>query len=380
MTRHTIFVSRKYPPSRGGMESAAVNLWSALSQIRSARLVKFGLANRWLPVVLPMLFVRTLWNSRGGRTDAILLQDGVLAPWGVVLGRLTGRPVAVIVHGLEVTHTGGLHRRLMNWSLPKLDRIIAVSNNTARLVLEQYPRANVTVINNGVNDEFFVPANAEREGAESADAALERITGVPAARLRSARILVTVGRLVPRKGVRWFVEGVLPLLAEPADTDTDTDYLYLVVGGGGERTAIEAATRATGQQANVALLGSIPTADLLTIYNRADVFVMPNVPVTGDVEGFGIVALEASSAGTPVVAADIDGISDAVRSPGNGRLVPAEDSTAFARAIRETDSSPRGRASVRQFTLDTFSWPSRAEDVSALLDEMVSAKPVRGAR
>ena len=142
-------------------------------------------------------------------------------------------------------------------------------------------------------------------------------------------ILLTVGRLVPRKGVRWLVTEVLPRLAERR-----ADWIYLVVGEGPERQAIaEAARRDQRVAQRVHLLGQISDDELRTAYAAADLFVMPNVPVPGDSEGFGIVHLEARAAGLPVVAADIEGISESFISGEDGWLVPAGDAAAFVDAI-----------------------------------------------
>ena len=103
--------------------------------------------------------------------------------------------------------------------------------------------------------------------------------------------------------MRWLVTEVLPRLAERR-----ADWIYLVVGEGPERQAIaEAATQDPRVAQRVHLLGQTSDDDLCMAYAAADLFVMPNVPVPGDSEGFGIVHLEARAAGLPVVAADIEG-------------------------------------------------------------------------
>jgi len=198
------------------------------------------------------------------------------------------------------------------------------------------------------------------------NSALSRLTGVPVEQLANARILATVGRLVKRKGVKWFVGNVFGTLPD--------DYLYVIVGTGPERERIQKALDASPAEGRIRMLGRIAQDDLNVIYNRADVFVMPNLRVEGDVEGFGIAALEASSTGTPVVAADVDGIADAVRAGGNGTLVTTKEAAGFVAAITATDSSPAARARVRDFTLKQFSWTTCAEAVSALLDEVAAAR------
>jgi len=77
-------------------------------------------------------------------------------------------------------------------------------------------------------------------------------------------------------------------------------------------------------------LGSVPYNDLLQIFSLADLFVMPNIRVEGDEEGFGLVALESSMRGTYVLASGIEGITDAIIDGQNGSLLPSGDSQAWA--------------------------------------------------
>jgi phosphatidyl-myo-inositol dimannoside synthase len=89
---------------------------------------------------------------------------------------------------------------------------------------------------------------------------------------------------------------------------------------------------------------------------------MPNVVVAGDVEGFGLVALEASVAGLPVVAARLQGIVDAVHDGGNGELVDSGDAAGFARAVLGALArSPAERAAMREYTVAHFSWRAMAD-------------------
>ena len=126
-------------------------------------------------------------------------------------------------------------------------------------------------------------------------------------------------------GGAWFVAEVLPRLA--------ADVAYVIVGEGPEREAILSAAAAAGVADRVRLTGRLDDCDLAAAYAAADLFVMPNVPVPGDMEGFGLVALEAASAGLPVVASRLEGISEAVRDGRNGTLVLPLDAAGHAAAI-----------------------------------------------
>lgn len=100
----------------------------------------------------------------------------------------------------------------------------------------------------------------------------------------------------------------------------------------------------------------MPSNRLKDLYNAADVFVMPNIPVDGDVEGFGLVALEAASCRTPVVAANIEGLRDAVH-PEIGELVEQKNPEQFVDAIESVQDK-----GVREYVVDNCTWRQTAED------------------
>ena len=114
---------------------------------------------------------------------------------------------------------------------------------------------------------------------------------------------------MPRKGVAWFLETVFPRLVA-----CHLPVQYVVVGTGSDLEHARSLTMAgsSALQKRVHLLGYLPEIQLRTVYAAADVFVMPNLLVSGDVEGFGLVALEAAAYALPVVAVALQGIRDAV--------------------------------------------------------------------
>ncbi|MEM9998405.1 MAG: glycosyltransferase family 4 protein, partial [Bacteroidota bacterium] len=124
------------------------------------------------------------------------------------------------------------------------------------------------------------------------------------------------------------------------------------------------------------LLGRVPEADLATLLRGADVFVMPNVQVEGDMEGFGVVMLEAGLCELPVVAAALEGIQDVVADAENGFLVPPEDPAAFAEQIRVLIRDRELRdllgERARAYVMASFSWPAVARRTVRHLQDLVA--------
>jgi glycosyltransferase involved in cell wall biosynthesis len=161
-----------------------------------------------------------------------------------------------------------------------------------------------------------------------------------------ARVLTTLGRLVRRKGLLWFVSQVMPGLPETT---------YLLVGGRGpDEAAIDEAIRANDLEARVRLLGSVDDDTRALLFEGCDVFVMPNVPVPGDTEGFGLVAIEASNTGALVVASRIDGIVDAVADGATGYLCEPLDSEAWHTRLTGLFAEPEAaRAAAARFATES---------------------------
>jgi glycosyltransferase involved in cell wall biosynthesis len=103
---------------------------------------------------------------------------------------------------------------------------------------------------------------------------------------------------------------------------------------------------------------------------------MPNVVVPGDMEGFGLVALEASVTGLPVVAAHLEGIVDAVHDGRNGVLVETRDTAGFAKRVLEAlEFPPERRAAIREYTLRHFSWQAMADGYDRAIAEYLARSP-----
>ena len=356
-------ISRKHPPSVGGMQAMNYELIRRLARDTDATVIRWGGSQWFLPFFLPWALIRSLaLLPRRRRPDAIYLGDALLAPLGLLLKRIFGRPVAVTVHGRDLTFRFPFYRAVIGFSLRRLDRVVAVSRHTAGICLAiGMPEERCVVIPNGVDPAAHIPNPADSE------AALRWLgeRGVDPGR----PMVLTVGRMVKRKGIAQFIGKALPPLAR-----AHPGILYLVVGEGKERAAIQAEIRRHAMEPHVLLAGR-PPADLVRgLMGLASVFVMPNIPVAGDVEGFGLVALEGGCAGLPVVASDLEGIRDAIVPGKNGALVTWDDTGGFVSAIGAflSDGEIRSAAgkAAKEFNRANFGWDAAASRYLEVIESM----------
>ncbi|WP_322795148.1 glycosyltransferase family 4 protein [Tepidiforma sp.] len=333
-----LFITRKFPPAVGGMEEFSAQL--AARYPGPLRLVALRRGQRWLPLFLARAALACLRHR--GRAEVVHLGDALLAPAAPLFARLAGAPVTVTLHGQDVTRPFPGYAALLRPALRALGdgQTVAVSTYTAAETARRFG-VHPRVIPNGVDRERFSSIQP------AADPAAERRTlGLPA----HGPLVVTVGRLVPRKAAAWFAANVLPLLPP--------DVTFAVVGSGPEEAALR---RIAAREPRLRLLGPLPGAAVERLYACADLFVAPNVPVPGRPEGFGIAPAEAAAAGLPVLAAALEGLIDMATVCG-ARLVPPADPNAWAAAVREALASPRPpRPRVR-------SWDDVAADYQRLFE------------
>ncbi|MGH7192901.1 MAG: glycosyltransferase family 4 protein [Candidatus Saccharimonadales bacterium] len=294
---------------------------------------------------------------RGG-IDVVHANDGLMAVPGYFLAKLFRKRFTVNLHGLDITYTNPLFKAAVPWAVRRADHVFCISRAAAEEAVKRgASRSKVEPIPLAVKDELYVTAKREQ--------LIEQLWVPP-----DTRILLTVGRLVERKGAAWFIDEVMPGLVKQ-----HPKLLYVIVGEGEARPAIEAAVKRRGLDGHVRLTGRLDGQAYAAAYNGADVFIMPNVVVPGDMEGFGLVLLEASLCARPVVAAGIEGILDAVADGKNGVLVPTRDAGAFAVAIDRFLSdkayAKRFGDSSRRFTLENYQWPAIADRYVAAYKQLL---------
>lgn len=343
-----LFVTRKYPPSEGGMEEFSFQFFQQYPGPK--RLVE----NHGPDWYLPILFARALraaWRDRG-QIGRIHLGDALLAPIAPLLGAIAHAPVSVTIHGLDLTFRLPGYPRMIAAALRRVrGGVVAVSGYTAGIAASR--GVQTVVVCNGVDLPRFTRLRTARREAPSAEA--RRALGLP----QEARLVVTVGRLVPRKGAAWFAERVLPLL--PADA------VYVLAGDGPERERLQALA---AREPRLHVLGHLTDEAVDRLLAMADLFVAPNLPVPGDPEGFGIAPAEAAAAGLPVLVSDLDGLRDMAEICGVPTVPPA-DPAAWSAAVTSALAWPGEAAPSRPIR----DWTEVAGDYVRLFTESAAAPP-----
>jgi phosphatidylinositol alpha-1,6-mannosyltransferase len=263
--------------------------------------------------------------------------------WRAALPVFLGRarpPLALYCHGGELVRDGGgVGRRMRTFVLARVDRLIANSNFTAGLVRDATGREAI-VIHPPIGEVPADPPTRARTGA--------------------VRVL-SVGRLVPNKGHDRLVRAIAAVRAGGVAIE------LTIVGSGPEEPALRALITELGLREVAHVAGGVSDDELASLYDAADVFALLSVPVGGEVEGFGIVFLEANAHGLPVVAGRSGGSQEAVAHGVSGFVVDNHDEAVAALTTLATDPDLRaalgdgGRDRLAGFSLDHFGDQLRIE-------------------
>ncbi|HLV36915.1 MAG TPA: glycosyltransferase family 4 protein [Spirillospora sp.] len=267
-----------------------------------------------------------------------------------------GRPFVVTAHGSYIDLL--MRRRkpvgtIYRWSFKRALPIVCVSHYTARVIGDLLPDARLEVINNAVDPAQF--ANLSKDAVQKRG---PTVLAVGAVKLRKGTLELV--RAMP--AVRAAVPDVQCVII--GSTDAEPGYSHQVA----------AEINVLGLQDCVHLLGHVSEETKLAWYGAADVFALPSMNVGRKFEGFGLIYLEASASGLPVIGTRGSGAEDAIEHGVTGLLVPQSGVTgALADAIisllrdpaRASQMGAVGRASVQNRT-----WDSAAQQWLALYETL----------
>lgn len=358
-----LLVTNDFPPKIGGIQSLLWEWWRRLPPESFAVLTSpyegagqfdaqqaFHIERTREPVLLPHPWMVQRINSMARAVGADLVVLDPALPLGLV-GPSLELPYDVVLHGAEVTVPGRLpfSKQTLGYVLRRARHIVAAGGYPATEAEHAAGcKLPITVVPPGVDTERFRPLSDDERSRARAD------FGIP----DSAELVVSISRLVPRKGFDTAIRAAALLHGSRPD-------LLLAISGSG-RDELRLRGLATSLNAPVRFLGRVSNDDLPRLYGCADAYAMLCRNRWGGLEqeGFGIVFLEAASCGVPQIAGDSGGAAEAVEDDVSGLVVrhpddPREVAAAFERLLddparaRHMGVAGRERA-VREFSYDVL--------------------------
>lgn len=290
---------------------------------------------------------------------AQVLPGGTIA---LILKKIFRVPYILSFHGLDIALAQKNKRKkfLFNKIVKNSEQIIVNSCYTKELLKKNYTQSD---IDNKIKVIYPCP-NIKVDSLQSNLKIKEQIK--TRINLSNKKILLTVGRLVKRKGHDMVLRALEKVV------NKEPDFMYLIVGRGAEEDNLKEQIKTLGLTDKVAILNDIMNYELPSIYELADIFIMPSRQLAdGDVEGFGIVYLEANLFGKPVIAGRSGGVVEAVKHNYSGLLVDPQNSNEIAQAIISLLENPQkavqlgnqGCSRVKQ----EFTWRGQAQKLLQIL-------------
>jgi glycosyltransferase involved in cell wall biosynthesis len=289
---------------------------------RLRRLPLKGTHGLWCQIQLAREFIRARRRLR--YATVYLPEPGPMLTMMLLQFFRAFRPKYLVLtfHGSEILRfaESPIRRALAGRLIRHANRISTLTNFTQELLVTHFPEAA---------DKIFLTPGALRSDFV--------VVPPKSSGLRPKIVILTVGRLHPRKGQLLTLQA-LQLLPPAVRARIE----YWIVGGqskGRYEETIRAAAATTPDLA-VRFLGNIPDGELAAIYDRADIFAMTSINHQHSVEGFGLVYLEAAAHGLPVVAHAVGGVAEAVQDGVTGLLVPPHRPVQLAAAFEKLIHDP----------------------------------------
>ncbi len=375
----SLLITSDFPPILGGQSALFAQLWKSLPEGRGLVLAPHTSNGREIDSQFPFpvrrihlplgdslreksskvarLFREARSFCRESSVERIYCGQVFTAGMvGYLLLKKLGIPYCPFVCGadlMEYQHHP-LYSRLLKRIFHYADGVFVISIFTAKLVADfGVPWEKIKLLHPYIDTGFYQGEDRSEE--------LRRRLG-----LEGKRVLLTMARLVERKGID-IVLRVLPGIVKDVP-----DLHYLVVGEGPDRARLQKMCKDLGLQSHVTFAGVVPMEDIPDYYRLCESFIMVSRTLdSGNVEGFGIVYIEANAAGKPVIGGKSGGVPDAVVDGVTGLLVEPLDEEAVAGAIRTLCQDEELRARMGEMgrirAVAEFDWRNNQQKICRAL-------------
>ncbi len=380
--KRILLVTRNFPPLTGGMERLNFHIYLELQKEFEIFIAGPDGCQNFLslntgfsvfppkPVGLFLIrsFIATYRLAAKEKPDLIIAGSGVTSLAALWAARMTGAKLINYLHGLDIIYPSPIYQALFIPAIRASDRVFVNSSHTAELALQKKIDANkIEILNPGVS----IPNNMDDLKANNL---FRKSFSIPEDNI----ILLSVGRLTERKGLAEFIGNCLPDLARQFPK------ILLVIIGNEATDALNQKESTTTRIKNAAInanvvnhvlfLGQVSDNNLAQAYLSSDILIFPVLDLPGDVEGFGMVAVEAAAHGLPTMAFAVGGVVDAVDQGKSGWLINSGDYKSLTQTISNflkktmPEKAPT-RSSCQNFAMN-FTWDKFGEKLTNIIQNI----------
>ncbi len=335
-----VLLTRNFPPLQGGMERLNYHLYAELKQVFAVSVVGPEGSEYYLEPETPhcqfphkplfsflwISFFKSFYFCLQQKPALIIAGSGATALTARIVAWLTRSKVVVFVHGLDLVANNLFYQKLFLPAIRRADAVWVNSRNTCRIAVKQgICQGKIQILHPGVT--------LPDVGCSLDPALFKAEYGIAA----DKKILLSVGRLTERKGLAEFLQYSFKQIVK-----RDPRFVLVIIGCEPENALQHKAgvlnklleiIQAEELGEHVVFLGHVSDTQLHKAYAGSYLLVFPGIEMPGDVEGFGMVAIEAAAYGLPTVAFSVGGVPDAINPDLSGWLIPAGDYAAMTETL-----------------------------------------------
>ncbi len=299
-------------------------------------------------LLVPFLLLALGLNLYRYQKEYDLIHAHWMIPQGII-STFFRKPFLVTGHGGDVAELNrSVFYCLKKRCLRKAAAVTVVSQHLQNILKKTYGCQNAHIIPMGCNTSYFSPENRKENFFSQGH----------------KKVVLFVGRLAEKKGTAYLIKAM-----------QHVDALLIIVGSGPMENSCRTLVEKLQLHDKVQFLGPRPHTELRTIYASSDIFVAPSITAkNGDVEGFGLVILEAMASGLPVIASNSGGITDIISHEKNGLLAPERDEKELAVHINRLLYSPvfyRQLSQASRSTAARFDYSVIAEKYHGIIENIL---------